>query len=137
MTELEQLIANAFETEGNQDAINKAYLVMLKTLLFIPTQKDFDGTEEQPFMPLIVKAQDRYFMLVFDTLEKLQIWADSEFDKMTYVKLPGREIIKAIGENVFLGLNYGSPIYKEFSPDEILHLKKIVAKVEKLTGAPH
>jgi hypothetical protein len=133
MTELDQVIANAFGSEGKQDDVNKVYLLLLRTTLFIPVQKNPDvKAEAEPFTPLFGVINDQIFMVGFDTLAKLQQWAKEEADKLDYVELTGRDVIAGIGDSVFLGINPATDYYKEFSPDEIKRLKMIVSRIDQL-----
>ncbi|EKD73810.1 MAG: hypothetical protein ACD_45C00182G0003 [uncultured bacterium] len=134
MTELDQVIAAAYASQGKQDDVNKVYLTFLRSLLFLPIQKDPSSTEE-PFYPLYAQIDDNYFLLAFDTLERLTTWADNQLANMDYVQLSGRDLIAGIKEDIFFVLNAGSAFYKEFSPDEIKHLKKIVARLDQLKNS--
>lgn len=133
MTELDQLIMKALQSEGNQDDVNKVYLTLLKTELFVPVKK-VAGTEEEPFYPLFTQVNNQFFMAAFSTLERLMAWAGEHYADMDYVSLLGREVISGINENVFLCLDIGTPTYKEFSPDEVKRLKMVVARIEQLMG---
>jgi hypothetical protein len=135
MQELDQLIKTACENEGKQDDVNKVYLTLLKTLLWIPIQKTTSATAtpEEPFSPLFMKHKEEFFMAAFSSLERLQDWAGDQYAEMEYVELSGREVINGINENVYLCLNINTPFYKEFSPEEIKRLKMIVARIAQLT----
>jgi len=134
MTELDQLIEAAFKSEGQQETVNKVYLSLLKTDLFVPIKKTTEDnvSAEEPFIPLFAKVDDKLFMVVFDTLERLTAWAGNDYEKMDYVELMGREVVTGINENVYLCLNLGTPFYKEFSPDEVQRLKMVVGRIEQL-----
>ncbi len=144
MTELDRLISTAYASEGKQEDVNKVYLTLLRSPLYIPVEKiethkevqsDLEvDLEAEPFKPLFAKIEDKFFMLAFDTLERLTAWAGSEFDKIGYVELGGRDVAAGIGEEVFLCLNLGSTFYKEFSPEEVMRLKTIVARIDQLRG---
>jgi hypothetical protein len=42
-------------------------------------------------------------------------------------------VIRCVGDGaVYVCLNAGTDYYKEFSPEEIIHLKKMVAKIDSL-----
>ena len=88
LTELDQLISKAFASEGAQEDVNKVYLALLRTKLFVPVGKMFSpkNTEELP-KPLFAKLDDKYFMLVFDQLDRLTTWAGDEFSQMDYVAI--------------------------------------------------
>lgn len=136
MTELDQVISAAFASEGKQDQVNKVYLTLLRTPLFLPVQKQEHAAvvedEEEPFKPLFAKIEDNYFMLAFDTIDRLTAWAGAQLDNINYVQISGRDIIAGLNEQVFLCVNYGTDYYKEFSPDEVKRLKTIVSRIDQL-----
>jgi len=134
MTELDQLIEAAFKSEGKQEEVNKVYLSLLKTTLFVPVKKiaKDEQPDEEPFHPLFAKMDDQFFMVVFDSLERLMTWAGDHYSTMDYVELMGREVVAGINENVYLCLNLETPFYKEFSPDEVKRLKTVVARIDQL-----
>jgi hypothetical protein len=132
MTELDTAIAAAFKSEGKQEEVNRVYLLLLKSSLFIPIEKDYQSTEEEPFRPLFAQIDNQFFMLAFDTLERLQTWAGNHYNDLGYIELSGRDVIAGISDQAFLGLNYGSDFYKEFSPEEVKRLKAIVSRLDQL-----
>lgn len=131
MTELDQLIAAAFASEGKQEQVNKVYLRLLNTQLYLPAHKPMQPVtpEDEPFEPLYTQQGEHYLMPVFDTLERLETWAGEYFKQMDYVELKGWDVIRGLGEKVYLCLNFGTPYYKEFSPDEVKRLKTIVQRL--------
>lgn len=137
VTELDQLIAKAFASQGNQDDANRVYTAFLRTQLFMPVRKNpvddvtiASDNEEEPFVPLFSQFEDKIFMLAFDSLERLETWAGDQRDNLAYVQIMGNEIVRGIGNEVYLGLNIGTTYYKEFAPEEIQRLKTIVAKLD-------
>ncbi|MCW5589176.1 MAG: SseB family protein [Legionellales bacterium] len=111
---------------------NQFYLELLKANLWLPTDPNHIETPEEPFRPLISERADCFLILVFSSLERLQHWAGNEFPHLTYTQITGAHLFKALGENVFLFLNPTTEFYKEFAPDEIDHIKNIIAKTETL-----
>ena len=132
MTELDQLIAAAFTSEGKQEDVNKVYLALLRSPLFVPVEKIIDETAD--FKPLFAKIEENYFMFVFDDLERLTAWAGEEMAQMDYVELKGMEVVFGINDEVFLCLNAGAEFYKEFAPDEVKRLKMVASKIEQMRG---
>lgn len=136
MTELDELIAEAYKSGGQSQYVNKVYLTLLRETLFVPVKKldaSFNHIDEQePFSPLFTKINNHFFMLAFDTLERLTYWAGDYLKEMDYVEISGKEIITGIQSDVYFGLNMGTEFYKEFSPDEIKKLKIIVAKINQM-----
>lgn len=132
MTELDKMIAAAYVSAGKQDDVNKVYLLLLRSLLYIPVKKEKSPDEEEPFYPLFAHIDDQYYLSAFDTLSRLQTWAGDHFDQIAYVEISGHDLIAGMNEGVFLCLNHGTDYYKEFSPDEVFHLKKIVSRIQQL-----
>jgi hypothetical protein len=135
MTELDQKIAVAYKSEGKQQDVNQVYLTLLRTTLYIPVQKEkpiLDEENDEPFRPLFVKIDANYFLVAFDTPDRLHHWANEDLDKMAYVELSGRDLIAGINENVYLCLNVGTSFYKEFTPGEVQRIKMIVSKIDQL-----
>ena len=139
MTKLDTAIAAAFASEGKQDDVNKVYLLLLQSPLFVPIKKENKKEnpvkdDEELFQPLFAKIEDQYFMLAFDGLERLITWAGDHYEEIAYVELSGRDIVAGISDGVFLCLNYGTDFYKEFSPDEVKRLKMIVSRIDQMKG---
>lgn len=136
MNELDQAISKAFASEGKQEDVNKVYIILLRTALFIPVKKKDPELkpirEEEPFSPLFTKINDNYFMIAFNRLDRLHAWAGEHFTEMSYVELSGRDLILGINEQSYLSLNLETPYHKEFSPDEVKRLKIIVSKIDRL-----
>jgi hypothetical protein len=132
MTELDQAISNAYKSQGRPEDVNQVYLLLLKSPMFLPVKKETKGKDDEPFHPLYAVIDGKYFMLAFDTLERLKNWARDQMDYIDYVEITGRDLIAGINENVFFVLNVETEFYKEFSPDEVVHLKKIVSKIDQL-----
>jgi hypothetical protein len=133
MSELDELIQTAFANPGRQEDVNKVYLAILRTLLFVPVEKNSVlVSEDEPFRPLFANVNGNFFMLVFDSSERLAEWAGEHAADMQYVEISGRDVIAGVGDQVFIGLNLGTDFYKEFSPDEVKRIKTIVARIDQL-----
>lgn len=135
MTELDKLIATAFASQGKQEDVNKVYLALLRTTVFVPVEKRIENVtaeDEEPFRPLFANIDQKIFMIAFDTLERLTTWAGSELTQIDYVELLGKDLIAGIGEQVFLSFNVGTEFYKEFSPEEVQRLKMIVSRIDQM-----
>jgi len=132
MTELDQKISDAYQSEGKQEDVNQVYLTLLRTLLFIPVQKEKAVMDDEPFRPLFANIDGNYFLIAFDTPDRLIAWAQNEINKIAYVELSGRDMLAGINENAYLALNVGTDFYKEFSPEEIKRIKIIISKIDQL-----
>lgn len=132
MTELDNLIAKAYASEGKQEDVNKVYLALLRTPLIIPVKKEESVNEEEPFAPLFAKLDDKYFLIAFDSVERLRVWAGDQFEHIAYVELLGKDFLAGMSEQVYFCLNLGADYYKEFSPDEVKRLKMVVARIDQM-----
>ena len=131
MNELDVVIEAAYANEGEQDKVNKVYVTLFRTMLYMPvyTQEN----QDEPFTPLYMRDEEKYFIPVFDSLERLQAWAANEYKNLDYAEILGADVIRCVGkEVVYVCLNAGIDFYKEFSPEEIVHLKKMIAKIDSL-----
>ncbi len=131
ITQLDQVIAAAYASKGKQEDINRVYLALLQSQLVIPVKKEIGSDEKEPFVPLFAKIEDQYFLLAFDTLDRLQTWAGDHVDNMGYVEVSGRDWVMGANEQVHLCLNLGTDHYKEFSPDEVKRLKMVLARIDQ------
>jgi len=129
-TELDELLIKALESEGDTAAVNPFYAAFLRTSLYLPTRKNWQATTEKPFQPLMSDLNGNVFLLVFDTLSRLEIWIGDNHDEINHVEIIGHDLVDALGHHVYLGLNYETPYYKEFSPNEIARLKTVVEKTK-------
>lgn len=132
MTELDKLIANAYASAGKQEDVNKVYLLLLRSLLYIPVKKEHTVDNEEPFSPLFTLIDNQYYMPTFDTLDRLKTWVGMHVNEIPYVELSGEDLIAGIHPSVFLCLNIGTDYYKEFSPDEVKHLKMIESRIRQM-----
>lgn len=137
MTELDQLIQAVYQSGGGLADVNKFYATLLRSRLYMPIEPDTENNTkdpDEPYSPLFIQYESQFFTLAFDTLARLQEWAGDLVNDIGYVDILGRELIRNLGEQVYLVLNFGSPSYKEFSPEEIKHLKSIVAKLDSFAA---
>ena len=131
MSELDQVITAAYDSGGAQDKVNKVYVTLFRKILYIPVHKN--NNKDDTFMPLYMQMNKNYFMLVFDSLTRLQTWAANESKNVDYAEMLGADVLRYIGDDiVYLCLNVGTNFYKEFSPEEIAYLKKMLGKIAAL-----
>ncbi len=126
MTPIDKAYAAAFK---DQTKAGDFYNLFLRSDIFIPT---FDVPEregarradgQEAFNPVIIENEGRKTLILFDTLERLKGYATREIG---YVAMPGHAILEAMPEGMHWALNHTTDHYKEFSPEEIAHLKKQV-----------
>ena len=56
-------------------------------------------------------------------------WALSIEEKIQLLKLSGVDLLKGIGENVYVSLNIGTDSYKEFNPAELARMRSMILKI--------
>jgi len=135
MTELDQVIATAYSDSTNLEKTNKVYQVFLRSLLYVPIEQleeeQASSTDEQQVLPLIANYDGNYFMVAFDTQERLQQWAGEQYTTIASVQISGRDLIDGITNELHLCLNVGCAYYKEFFPDEVRRLKTVIFKTKR------
>lgn len=134
-TALDQLLKKTYESEGNTKDVNNFYLEFFKTPLYVPIDPANSAEDSSAIQPLFCLENELLLMAAFDSLEKLQDWAKEYKDEMHYAQISGEEVIQGVGLKTSLALNPGTSLYKEFSPEELLHLKKMLVKVATLKKA--
>ena len=136
MSTLDELLKNAYDAEGTIDTVNKFYVTLFRTNLFMPVKiNQTNSSEKEPFTPLHIQQDEHFFVPVFDSLERLQCWAGEHQEKIDHVEITGEAALRGLGSKAYLCLNVGTPFYKEFSPEEIARLKITIAKMDKLRNS--
>lgn len=126
MTELEKAIKLGFEDPKKQHLF---YDLFLNTIFYIPVIEDEqENPSEEGAQPLLVEANDKTYLMLFDTIKKLTDWADTQ---AKFLPVQGHAIAQLSAPNIYWALNYGTELQKFFDPDEISWLKGIVEKINK------
>lgn len=132
---LDTLLKAAYDSEGNTDAVNKFYVTLFRTNLYMPVK--LNSSSQEPFTPLYVQQDEHFFVPIFDSIERLHEWAGAQHEKIDHVEITGEAVLRGLGSKAYLCLNVGTPFYKEFSPEEIARLKMTIAKMDKLRKKPN
>jgi peptidyl-prolyl cis-trans isomerase C len=118
----------AYETAlKDQTKAGEFYNLFLRSDIFIPTfdVPDREGARradgQEAFNPVIIEKDGRKTLILFDTLERLKGYATREIG---YVSMPGHAILESMPDGFHWAMNHTTDHYKEFSPEEIAHLKK-------------
>lgn len=128
MNELETAIEKAIAAEGANKEANKAYLEFIKANFIIPIEKE--SADNEPSV-LYLEENHQIFLPVFSSMTYFNAWAADIQDKIQLLKLSGVDLLKGIGENIYVSLNIGSDVYKEFNPSEIERMRSMVLKLFK------
>ncbi len=131
MTDLDDALEMA---KANPAQANFFYDAFLNATLFIPAQRADKSAGEwraisktERFYPLYLKDEEKRAVPVFDTLERLQNWADpTAFD---YIELQGHLFLKVIAKDVSVFLNPGVPSNHHFPSDILERLRQSVKVV--------
>ena len=131
MTPLDSALAAAQKDEQKQSAF---YNTFLETQLFIPTVDNpapdsapRRSQEGERFTPYVVEQSGKMYLPVFDSLERLSSWIQRE---ATYICMPAHALVRSIQSDVHLALNIGTPLWKEFGPDEVQWLREGVEQAQ-------
>lgn len=125
MTELDDALEIAIK---NPAQANFFFDTFLNTNIFVPALRDGQrpGTwtliaATERFFPLFLRKEEKRAVPVFDTLEKLRVFAkERDFD---YLILPAHIFLKVIAADVGILLNEGTPYRYEFSTDALEKLR--------------
>lgn len=131
LTEIDQKLNSIMSCMGrDMNEINQFYAMLLRTPLYVPADINADSSEE--YSPWFTKIDDEFFLVCFDTQERYEHWISSIDDdkRPKCMVMHGHNLIENIGVDVYLALNPGLPFYKEFHPDEIKRLKKVVERTK-------
>lgn len=131
MSSLEQAIARALETGGDNKDANKAYLEFIKANFIIPIQKNTPDAPDAAPEVLFLQEGDNTFLPIFTEKKYLSAWAQDIGDHINLLELSGVDLLKGVGDTVTLCLNIGTPHYKEFNPSETARMRSIVLKLFK------
>jgi hypothetical protein len=128
---LEECVQDALNDPENVSKAKKVHALFLRETLILPVErKESDSTDEP--IPLYLTNGEARFLPVFSTMSHYQSWAKDEADKISLLHLTGSDLVKGIGEAVYICFDIGQSHYKEFSPEEIKRLQSIVSKLESL-----
>ncbi len=122
MTALDDALEK-YIADDNEQA--QYYDLILKTDFYIPIVSDGTDTpieERENVTPLVLEAEGKHYVLMFDTEERVNSWAKEPIE---YVILAGYEMVNHTPAEICWAINLGSPRAKEFVPDEIAYLRTL------------
>jgi hypothetical protein len=123
---LESAVKAAILAQGNRQEANKAYLEFIKANFIIPIELT-SKTDEPEVLYLVDNNQ--FFLPVFTSMDYFKQWAATIEDKIELLKLSGVDLLKGIGENVYVSLNIGTDSYKEFNAAELARMRSMILKI--------
>jgi len=122
MTALDNALEKYIDDPNQQ---SQYYELVLKTDFYIPIVDDGDATpveQRENVTPLVLKSDDKPYILLFDTEERVNSWSK---EPVQYMILAGYEMVKHTPAGLHWAVNIGSERAKEFVPDEIAYLKTL------------
>ena len=126
MTKLDDAIKLCTEDAKQQ---SKFYDLFLNSLFYVPILEEEDNPiQEEGALPLLVEANDKTYLMLFDTVKRLTDWANNE---AKYLAVAGHGIAEMSSPNIYWVLNYGTDHQKFFDPKEIEWLKVVVRQVKE------
>ena len=126
MTQLDDAIKLCTEDAKTQ---SQFYDLFLNSLFYVPVLGEEDSPiQEDGALPLLVEANDKTYLMLFDTIGRLTDWAD---DKAKYLAVTGHGITEISSSKIYWVLNYGTDQQKFFDPEEIEWLKAVVRKTKE------
>ncbi len=126
MTQLDDAIKLCTEDAKTQ---SQFYELFLNSLFYIPVlEEEGNPAPEDGALPLLVEANDKTYLMLFETIGRLTDWAN---DKAKYLAVTGHGITEMSSANIYWVLNYGTDFQKFFDPEEIKWLKDVVRKTKE------
>ena len=126
MTKLDDAIKLCTDDAKQQ---SQFYDLFLNSLFYVPVLEEEDNpVQEEGALPLLVEANDKTYLMLFDTIKRLTDWAN---DEAKYLTVAGHSITEMSSPNIYWVLNYGTDLQKFFEPKEIDWLKVIVRQVKE------
>jgi peptidyl-prolyl cis-trans isomerase C len=132
MTPLDSALRVAQQDPSRQ---NEFYSLFLNTELLVPIYEAQGigsaprrATGNEKFTPVILEANGKRYLPVFDTEERLVTWAKR---KIQYLGIPAHALMESLDDSIMESLddsihwvlNVGTEYFKEFVSDEIKWLK--------------
>jgi len=128
MTNLDELYLEVLKDNGKRSMFYDAFL---STILFMPTHTFLEkngmrrrSDEDESISPMFFKVEKIKYLPLFDSEEKLYLWAKQEVNS---IGLQGYIIVEMMDLESHWVLNSGTDYAKVFVPDEIKWLKQKVS----------
>ena len=132
MTELDTALTALRQDMNDAKSQSKFYDLFLNTTFFVPTldEATLDAPAaggEGEVMPLVIEAEGNDYLMLFDTVERLRAWAQTEAG---HVEVPGHVLAATTMPPLHWALNVGTDFSKQFLPDEIAWLRDVVERCD-------
>lgn len=131
MTELDKALADLRKDMNDAKGQSRFYDIFLNASFFVPTLDEKELAEgatplqEGQVLPLIIESEGNDYLMLFDTRERMNAWAEAE---VKWVDVPGYVLAATTMPPLHWALNVGTDYSKQFLPDEIAWLKEVVER---------
>ncbi len=133
MSNLIQAIEDAFQSPDNETLTNKAHRLFLNHIFILPVKKVKNKGDEPT--ALFFSEDNNHFLPIFSSDDYFRTWAGETESEMDWLNIAGKDLIIGAGQTSFLCLDIGQEHYKEMQPDEVLKLKQVMSKLERIAKA--
>ena len=129
MTELDQALEVLRQDINDAKNQSHFYDLFLNATFFVPSldEQPHDGADatmdEGEVLPLVIEADGNDYLMLFDTRERLNAWAQAD---APCVEVPGHVLAATTMPPLHWALNVGTEHSKQFHPEEIAWLKEVV-----------
>lgn len=132
MTEIDKALEIFRQDTNNQENQSQFFDLFLNSTFFVPivpeTEKERAGiSAEQGALPLIIEAEGRDYLMLFDTRERMNAWAEAEIES---IEVPGFLLAATSEPPLCWAMNVGTEHSKQFVPEEIVWLKEAVERCQ-------
>jgi len=131
LTELDSALKELRLDMDNAKGQSKFYDLFLNTSFFVPTldedefKGDVNSLQEGQVLPLVIQSDGNDYLMLFDTKERMQLWAETD---VKWVDVPGHVLAETTMPPLHWALNVGTEYSKQFLPDEIAWLREVVER---------
>lgn len=121
MSALDEALKKFMENpEEGQEAY---YEEILNTNFYIPLSEAPKGDNPEEVSPMVLEAEDKNYLMLFDSEERLKAWADQD---VPYAIYAGFQLAEMTPDIFHWAVNVGAQHSKEFIPEEIGWLRESV-----------
>ena len=133
MDSLIQTIEDAYKSPEDETLTNKAHRLFLNHIFILPVKKVVNKGDEPT--ALFFTEENKHFLPIFSSDDFFRHWAGETESEMDWLNIAGKDLIIGSGETTFLCLDIGQDHYKEMQPDEVIKLKQVISKLERIAKA--
>jgi len=138
MSQLDDALIVLRQDMNDPKSQSKYYDLFLNATFFVPTMEQGaaqgdavqaaegaqdTGLAEGQVLPLVMESEGNDYLMLFDSLERLNAWSKSE---ARYVEVPGHVLAMTSEPPLHWALNVDTEYAKPFIPAEIAWLKEVV-----------